>query len=77
MSEAIKKPFYAAALLDPSDLGSNFTPLAIADAKDNNDAITIAMHQAMEWLVANGIANAVLDIVKDGAEIHSLRRFDN
>ena len=70
MTETPRKPHYAAAILSPSreDLG----PIHIADASDDIDAGNLAMDRGAQWMVANGMERARLQIVKDGKGIRSI-----
>jgi len=66
MSEALNKPYYAAFLLDPSDMNRELTPLIIADATSNESALSFAERRGVEWLRAQRMDRAILHIVKDG-----------
>jgi hypothetical protein len=61
MSEAPRKPFYSAALLDPEalvDRNRDFTSLAVAFAPSAEEAISLAMTEGRKWLLAHGIDRA-------------------
>jgi hypothetical protein len=68
MSNASKKAFYWAALLDPSAPAGrkrDFTSLAVAYAESDDEAVNLAVNQGEKWLLAHGIDCAVLHIVRD------------
>jgi hypothetical protein len=69
MSDTPKKPHYAAVLRSHADQSIELTPIAIAEAQNNNDAFELGARQAIKWLTENGIDRAVLQVIKDGASI--------
>ena len=74
MTDAPKRPFYSAALLNPADLtdrSRDYTPLGIADAENDKQAIDFAIRRGTDWLVRNGIDWAVLHIVRDAHAFYS------
>jgi hypothetical protein len=70
VSKAPKKPHYSAIILSSS--GADLGPISISDATDDVEAGKLAMERGGKWMKANGVADARIQIVKDGKGIRTI-----
>ncbi|MGA8447531.1 MAG: hypothetical protein WB766_20450 [Roseiarcus sp.] len=70
MSNAAKKPHYAAVILN--DAGEDMGPIRISDANDDDEAGRLAMDRGAPIIGAKGLARAKIQIVKDGKDIRTI-----
>jgi hypothetical protein len=70
MAEMPERPLYTAAVFSP--IGEDLGSIYLADAKDDDQAGTLVMGRAAEWMARHGVDRATVQIVKDGVGMRSI-----
>jgi hypothetical protein len=66
MAQTSSRPHYAAAIFESETLRVELAPIAISDARNDEEALEFAIDRAGKWAVENGVNYAWIKVVRDG-----------